>query len=715
MAVKTSGAPAPNLFTPKADSAEGEKVNQDYQGAKQTFQEKVNSPKSEQAIKKDTGMSKNEHLEKLQNDHVNAINKLNQADKSKKDAQNEAQSDPHAAEIVGDGKGGQPGGGAEDNLIKNISQNFGGKAPGGLGGMNQNMSAIKKPGENGLSQIGGPGAGFNRRGGGMSAGSSNDPGALMGMLGQKRAEAGDMRGQMEGLGGQQDGLMGIGQKQAGAAERFGGLKNAFGNKAVMHGDLQKAYGDAGKGLKSASKGLGNASQVLQGVSQALKGAAAAVAAIPFVGPALSAALKTAATIVGVVGQALKGASQKTGQSGDKMNNKSADEGQQKQVNTAKKVANEAKETQAKDDVKKTQKKVDGITGSKNEAQNELKSNVQEQKDLAKKIEENGGGKVAIDSQDDNAAERPQIKLDDKAKNQKKAKGGAPSSGTPATPAGQPAAAQPAAAPAAGKGAGTSAPGAAAPVGGAAPAKNPGAASGPSPSAAPASAPTNPVSEVKPAQQNPKAKNDKEQEKNAEVKEASQNPGKPAAKPLGARPQQKKPEQKVGANKAVEQGQEVVGGGDAKRQRYEAELRQLADRVNTSKSGGDQAHSRRDAQRQLANVYKDAASNNVSVSAEVEKKASAALKDSPERVSVRLRTVEEMGDSNAQGGGGFGQKKPFQLGDKNNNLQRGGLQIPKLAAPNFLAMSGQNGQQPQANHFAPAQNSEAVQPVHKMAS
>lgn len=732
MAVKSSGAPAPQLFTPKADSQEGEKVNQDYAGAKQTFQEKVNSPKSEQALKKDTGMGKNEHLAKLQNDHVNAINKLNQAEASKKDAQAQAQADPYAAEIAGDPASGKPAG-SEDNLIKNITQNFGGGKLPGMGGLNgmQNLSAIQKPeGKNNLSMIGGPNAGFQRRGGtGMAVGNSDDPGALMGMLGQKRAEAGDMRGQMEGLGLQQDGLMGLGQKQAGMAQRFGGLKNAFGNQAVMHGDLQKAYGEAGKGLKSASKGLGNAAQVLKGVSAALKSAAAAVAAIPFVGPALSAALKTASTIVGVVGQCLGMASKKTGQSGDKMNAKSADEGQLKDVNNAKKVANEAKETQAKDDVKRTQKQVDGVTGAKNEAQNELKSNVSEQRDLAKKIEEKGGGKAAIDTQDDNAVERPQIQLDKDNKNQKKAGNGTPAGGssqpTPAGTPAQPAQAQPAA--------GAPKTGGVAPVGGPAQTAAPQAAA-PQPAAPQAAAPQGAApqaaapqaeaphsvqpasgasksqannSQVQATGQNGKGK---KEDKDAEAREAAQSPVNQGKKPLGARPLQKK-QQPQGHAKPSNQGQEVTGGGDAKRKKYEAELAQLADKVNASKSGGDQAHQRRDAQRQLANVYKDAAANNVAVSSEIEKKASNALKDSPERLGVRLRTVEEMGEGQeGQNGNGFGQKKPFKLGDK-NNLQRAGLQIPKLAAPNFLAMQNGLG----AQDATTAKGAEVVQPVQKMAS
>jgi len=825
VAVKTQ-APAPHLFTPKADSAEAEKVNKDYEGAKQTFEQKVNSPKAERALEKDTGMTKNEHLQKLQNDHVNSINKMNDAEKSKRDAQAEAQNDPYAAEVAGDAMNGKGNGGSDDNLIKNITSNFGGKAPGMVGGQNP-MSAIRKPDamNSRIQQQGGAGGGgFNRKVGG-AVGNTNDPNALMGALQQKQGDAADMRAQMEGLGGQQDGLLGIGQKQAGAAQRFGGLKDAFSNKAQMHGDMQKAFGDAGKGLKKASKGLGNAAQVLNGVSQALQGAAAAVAPIPFVGPPLSKALGTASKIVGMVGKMLQAAGKKTGESGDKMNARSGEEGQKKEVNTAKKVENQAKETQAKDNVKRTQAKLDGVNGSKNEAQDALKTNAQEQKDLARKIQDNGGGKVAVDQAENGANDRPQIKLADKNRNQKGAKSsGTPASSAPASsapassaPASKaPASSAPASSPAGSKGAGSATPVAPAAGKSAAPAGPvaPPASSAPvaSPQAPQASQPpkvqapqasqpakvqapqvsqpaeqapqvsqpakqapqasqpakvqapqasqsaeqapqaSQPAKVQAPqtsqsAEQAPQASQQAEQAPQAseptkvQAPQASQpakaqdsqpeqngTSGRPASKTsksaqdkqnpssgisgikkMAARKNQKN-EQARKPRELTQAGQETVGGGDARRQRYETEMMQLADKVKGAQSGA-QAHGRRDAQRQLANIYKDAAANNVAVSAAVEKKASEALKDSPERLGVKLRTVEEMGEGGALGGGA--RNNPFsvkKLGENKNNLQRAGLQVPRLAAPNFLAMVGAG--QGKAEH----QGVKEVAPIsEKMAS
>lgn len=604
MSLKTANA-APQLLNFPAESMEAAQVDKDYAQARQTFQEKVKSPKAEKALLKDTGMGKAEHLAKLQRDHMQTMAKITEADRAKADAQGAAGSDPATNQVMKQG--------ADDSLLSNLTKTLGPQAP---GLQNSRIAAPKSAiRSNGLNNSL---ASSFLRGRSSGVGSGSDLGSLTKALGQKRTESADLRSQMEGMGSQQNDLLGMGQKQMQTAGQFGNLKDLFSSQAASNQALQGAYGDAGKGLKSASQGLGNAAQVIKGVAQALGSASAAVMPIPFVGPALAAKLKAAATVVGTVGKVLQVASAQTGQSGVKMDGKAAVEGKKLDLNRARTAENQAKELQAKDEAKRTQTQLDQTSGSKDQARAELRSNANEQRELAQKIAQKGGGPTAIDQADQAGAERPNLDLKTKAPVQAKAAG----KGTAA-----PAIAKAPAAPAK-------------PV--SAPANESKAEKPAAPAQAPAQAPKGQVAKV--GAQSPQGKND--------------------------------PSQRAQGIRGGEGGEQLVAGQNSERQSYESQLKQLSSKVQSAGKGAG-SQDRKSAQQELASVYRQAAAGQVAVSAEVEGQARQALEGSSEQIGTKLTIAP--GASATTGASGGSSARTVSGASR-------GLEIPKLSAPNFMAIA-----------------------------
>ena len=506
MAPGISNNKAPQLNLPqktKADSKEAEEIGKQGDEHVNQLQSCMDGGKKQSAVEKESGQKLPDMITKAANDRNQNIQKVNEAEAEKQNAISEGGDIAQENAGGGNNPGASGGpGGADEQMIQQIGQNFKGPSM-------ANKSMIRQPDSksNGMSQIGGQGASFTSKGGSAGVGASNDPNALRQALGQKRAQAADYMGQMGGFDEKQTGLVKMGDQRAKAGQQFGAMKNLNNLQAQSQQAMQKAYGDTGKSLKSAAKGLNQASQVLTAVAQGLKGAAAAVAPIPFVGPALSKALSTASQVVGIVGKALKAGAQKTDNSGNKMNDKSAIEGQKKDVSRAKEAANLAKETKAKDDAKKVQGNIDGVSNAKDQANDALGSNVREQKDLAKKIQENGGGKVEVDSADNsNRGERPKIDIKNTQKTQKRSKAaqgqGAQGSKGPESQ-GSKAPAQASKAPPAAPLPSTQAPAAKAPAATPAPAAAAPAQAASAPAQAPAaSAPASkPAAEIKPATDN----------------------------------------------------------------------------------------------------------------------------------------------------------------------------------------------------------------------
>jgi hypothetical protein len=533
-------------------------------------------------------------IPKLQADKAKSVRETDNAKKEEERAQAEASGDPMVEQIV---KGQNP-----DQLMQGMAANFGAQAPVAGASPFKNVSMIKG-GDEGLTRgIGGSmmrGARGSGRALGAPAAGEKDPTKLLGNFREAQGQNQALREEVGELGGQQEQLLGVGGKQQKRVEGLGAAKNMFGSKEKSHQAKQQAFGEAGKGLGNAGKGLNTAAQVMSSVSQMLNSTAAAVAAIPFVGPALSAALKKAATVVDVVGKVLKTAGQACQKSGEKMNQKSAHEGGLKDLNKAQKIQTEGKEKQAKNQVGQTQNRLDQVSDAKRDAKGEMDDNAQQQQGIAEKLNELGMPVAAPKTDRGKGGDdRPQIVT----KNQNKSA--------------RPGAAKPA----------SSGP---TPVGGAM-----------SPAAAPKSGPVaenkaanEPAPEVKATA--PAAPGNR----TGQQPQSQQNPVGPAKAPLNGIKANDKAGPKAGRARDEEEGSAVAGGAapNGKRQRFETELKRLSEAVQQGKNGSGQ-HGLRDKQRQLATMYNQAAAENVSVDEQVEKKASDALQNSPDRPSRKLRTV-----------------------------------------------------------------------------
>ncbi|MBS2040194.1 hypothetical protein JST97_34725 [bacterium] len=651
----------------KPTSGEGEEVRKSTENEiKQYDDVRSRGAKAVKATEEQTGKTIPEmQAEALQKGNQN-IDKINDAQAQKEAAVQEG------GDIAGANLNGQ-GGNPDDQLInqyqQRFSQNFSNN-PGAAG-----PSMIRKPetNQNGMGQMGGVGAGFARKGGGLSVGNTTDVGQLRQALGAKRAENADIDSQMGDMSGRQQGIVKTGTKFSKAGDRFGGLKNMNQMNALSQGALKQAYGDTGKSLKSAAKGMGQAAQVLQGVAQALKGAAAAVAPIPFVGPALSKALTVASQIVSVVGQGLKAGAQKTNASGEKMNQKSDVEKGKEQNSKAKMLANQAKETQAKNQAKKADQNAKTIDGHQGQAADAKAANVKEQQDLAKKIQENGGGSVTTDQAEGaGQGKGDHIRVNSAAK--------APTSkATPKAAAAAPAAAQGASAPKT-----ATAPKASAPAAAPAPAASAQAAQPAQP--AQAAQPAQPAQAAQPAQPAESAKAPSAEPAKAQPvangskdQKTGDKPGQPnsagAVKKTKARPKplrNRKPENKQ-ARPLGKAGETTQNGGPG---RHERALKEAADAILSHQGGG---HVMRAKVQNLENVKKEAKDS--PVSREIANKVDEAYKKAAFRpTGPKLKVAEETSElSNA----GASKNSPLNAGFSQNKMG-GQLNIPRLVAPKMPA-------------------------------
>lgn len=683
-------------------SAAGSQDESDPEAIKGKFDHAINKVKN--APKKAQKKIPPETVPNLERDKMNSVRSTENARREEQQAQQMMDSDPHAAEIA-------KGGGSQD-LISKLSANFGGAGgPQGPGGMSAIAGAGAGGKMNGLSRIrdmnGGGDNPFSniRKGSFGNVGSPagiDDVGQLMGMFKGAQGQAGEMRGGIAGMSGQQNQLMELGGQQQQRVDGLGSLKDMFGSKMEAHGAKEKAFGEAGKGLHSAAKGLNTAAQVMGSVSQMLNGVAAAVAPIPFVGPALSAAMKKAAKVVSVVGKVLKMAGQACKKSGNEMKKDSAKEGGLKDMNQVKKVDTEAKQKMTMDQLNRTQQRLDKASDAKRDTQAELEQNQQQQQQIASRLNElgmpvaapQGGGNEGGD-------ERPQV-----ANGIKSGRGQRRPAPSPAPAGGAPSSV----APASGSKAGSPVPAAAGgqgPKGVAAPATGGGKA--------------DPVGQVEAPGQPAQAgqanavggpKNGKKGESKEEANQAAAvgQPGR--VNPMGRNRNQQKPgerKSKIGGPGAATGG--GAAGGSSKRDRFESELNRLSSDINDSKKGGNkQANGLRDKQRQLSLVYNQAAQENVAVKEDIERAASQALADSPERPTRKLRTVQGNEALASAEGGPQGERDERRQGALRPLGARGGLR----PTPGLGGLGGLNvGNNPLAGQ-SPTQVVHQVQPVQQVA-
>lgn len=602
---KQSGGPQVLSQLKQATSAEGQEVRKSTEDQVRQYDDvRSKGSKAVSATEKQTGKTLPEmQLEAVQKGNQN-LDRIQQAQAQKDAAVQEG------GEIAGDSLNGQ-GGSADERLIgqfqQRFAQNFGGTSP----------SMIRKPesATSGPDSLAGPGSGFARKAGGPAA-AGGDVGQLKEALAAKRAENADIQGQFGDLSGRQQGIAQKGARFAQSGQRFGALK--AGNQAdmVSQGALKQAYGDTGKGLKSAAKGMGQASQAMQGVTQALQSAAGAVAAIPFVGPALSKALTTAAQLISMVSKALQAGAKRTNASGEKMNQKSNVEMAKEQQSKAKMVSNGLQETQAKDQAKRAEQNAKTVDGHKGQAADAREANVREQQDLARKIADQGGGKVTVDQaggRDRGQAEH--VRLTDGAKAPAKA--------------------------------GPSRPSAAQPAGGKQQSQGP-----------------------KPA---PSVRQGAEPQAKTESKKFHQVDGatkKSKPQPLRKRVQNQQRAQQPQARQTAGGGQTTVGGGPSK---HELALREAADGVMNHQGGG---HALQAKLQKLDNVRKD--TKDVAVSREVATRVDEAYKKAAVRpTGPKLKVAEESSEAVARTAAG--QTQPLD-GRPKLSLNLPKLVAPKMPPP-----------------------------------
>jgi len=178
--------------------------------------------------------------------------------------------------------------------------------------------------------------------------------------------------------------------------------------------------------------------------------------------------------------------------------------------------------------------------------------------------------------------------------------------------------------------------------------------------------------------------------------------------------QQKPGEKRSAIGGPSAGGSSAAGGNSKRDRFESELSRLASDVNDSKkAGGKQANSLRDKQRQLSLVYNQAATENVSVKEDIERAASQALSDSPERPTRKLRTVQgNEALASDEGGPENGQNGERRQGALRNQRGIGGR--PGVGGLNLGGRMNPMGSSQMIAGPQPVQQPAAVQPVQQVA-
>lgn len=647
----------------QATSAEGQEVRKSTEDQVRQYDDvRSKGSKAVSATEKQTGKSLSEmQLEAVQKGNQN-LDRINQAQIQKEAAVQEG------GDIAGANLNGS-GGSADERVIGQFQQRFAQNFAGG------DRSMIRQPESrsSGSDQAGGPGAGFARKGGGPAAANTTDLGQLKQALAAKRTENADIQGQEGDLSGRQQGIVQKGARFAQSGQRFGALK--AGNKADMlsQGALKQAYGDTGKGLKSAAQGMGQASQAMQGVTQALQSAAAAVAAIPFVGPALSKALTTAAQVVSMVSKALKAGAQRTNASGNKMNQKSNLEKTKEQQSKAKMVSNGLKETQAKDQAKRANQNAKTVDGHKNQATDAREANVREQQEIARKIADNGGGKVTIDQNagHDRNAEQTRTANPTRTPATQNTKSTAPRT-APATQSSQPTApqvTQPAATQA----------------------TQPTAAQATQPTATQTTQPTAPqateasqpaatqtIHAVQPAalQSTGTSAPQAIQPVAAQATQpaADAKPGVPAPQPKGRpvslrkRAQNQQRNQQPQTRSTSGGGQTTLGGGPSK---HELALREAADGVLNHQGGG---HALQAKLQKLDNLRKD--TKDTAVSREVAGRVDEAYKKAAVRpTGPKLKIAEESQESVARPSSGPARDKQTQ-----DNRPKLSLNLPKLVIP-----------------------------------
>ena len=678
----------------EGDTCNPESVDPPFLKAKTELAKAMKNPKARKKIPPDTQSN-------IERNHKDCKGSMTKAQQEEQNAKQMVESDPMAAQIVGEMGGANKmmnngGGDRTQNLISNISSNFAGAgvknpAAAAMGGGRDLF------GKNGMDSLGLGGMARGNRGGAgaFNPGGSEDIGSLMGKMQGAKGEAGGIRGDIQGFSGQQDKFLGMGNQTQQRVEGLGAAKDMFGAKEQSHAAQQQAFGDAGKGLKNASQGLNTAAKVLQGVAGMLKSAAAAVAPIPYVGPALSAALKKASMVVQMVGKMLSMAGKMCQQSGQKMDQKAAQQGALKEDNNIKKQMSEAKQLQAKDQVNRIQDKLDQVSDAKNESMRQLEQNQEQQKAISEKAGEMGMPMSAeTPGSATNGDERPQIEKNERnGRNNSMPRGGAPTSGAPsAAPA-----AAPAAAPSAGKGA---APAGAAPAAGA-----PGLAQQ-------AGVPQTSAPQANQPAAGPQAQGKGKDQGQPNGQTSKVNPMMAGKNPFG---QKKRDNEGLQGEDALG-GREQRGAGGGKRDRYEDELKRLSEDILSKKKdgaeGGSNSFGDRDKKRQLAMVYNQAAQENIAVKEDVEQSASKALANSAERPSRKLRTLkgdEEVGGSEAEGEG-------KQDRDRDREEKMGRLAMNGIGAQRLLGMGGLQGL-PGMGGMAPGGLGPAqmVQPVQAMAS